>query len=59
MGETVLKILYAGEDEVIEINDDNNLIITASDGQQGIHEVINPDIDGKADTNGAGDQEMN
>jgi len=29
MGETVLKILYAGEDEVIEINDDNNLVITA------------------------------
>lgn len=32
MGETVLKILYAGEDEVIEINDDNNLVITAQDG---------------------------
>lgn len=46
MGETVLKILYAGEDEVIEINEDNNLIITAQDGQSGIHTVVNPDTEG-------------
>lgn len=60
MGETVLKILYAGEDEVIEINEENNLIITAADGQSGVHEVVNPDLDAKADTNGAGagDEQM-
>jgi len=46
LGETVLKILYAGEDEVIEINEDNNLIITAQDGQSGIHNVVNPDTEG-------------
>jgi len=46
MGETVLKILYAGEDEVIEINEDNNLIITAQDGQSGVHVVVNPDTQG-------------
>jgi len=66
MGETVLKILYAGEDEVIEINEDNNLIITAQDGQSGVHVVVNPDTQGKADTNGdvngaadEGDEQMN
>lgn len=43
MGETILKILYAGEDEAIEINEENNLIITGPNGESVIHPVVNPD----------------
>lgn len=43
MGETVLKILYAGEDEEIQINNENNLIITGPNGESVVHPVINPD----------------
>ena len=46
MGETVLKILYAGEDEEIQINTENNLIITGPNGESVVHPVINPDTQG-------------
>ena len=44
MGESILKVLYAGEDEGIDINEDGNLIITQPNGEQFVHEVINPDV---------------
>lgn len=47
MGESILKVLYAGEDEGIDINEDGNLIITQPNGEQFVHEVINPDLQEK------------
>jgi hypothetical protein len=33
MGETCLKILYAGEDETVEINDQNDIVVTGPNGE--------------------------
>ena len=38
LGDTVLKILYAGEDEDMDINPEGNLIISAG-GQQLVHKI--------------------
>ena len=43
MGESILKILYAGEDEGMDINEDGNLLITQPNGETFVHEVVNPD----------------
>jgi len=51
MGEAVLKVLYAGEEEQIEVNGDGHLEIM-QDGKKVIHEIKkNEQIEPKADGN--------
>lgn len=38
LGDTVLKILYAGEDEEMDINGDGNIVISAG-GQTLVHKI--------------------
>jgi len=42
MGEAVLKILYAGEDEGVDVTAEGDLVITAG-GQTITHKVVMPD----------------
>jgi len=39
MGEAVLKVLYAGEDEGMDINENGDLLITQPNGETFLHEV--------------------
>jgi len=44
MGEAVLKVLYAGEDEGMDINENGDLLITQPNGETFLHEVVNPEV---------------
>jgi hypothetical protein len=47
MGEAVLKVLYAGEDEGMDINENGDLLITQPSGETFLHEVVNPELQGE------------
>ena len=48
LGDTVLKILYAGEDESMDINPEGNLIISAG-GQELVHKIEKKVSENKTD----------
>lgn len=54
LGDTVLKILYAGEDEEMDIDGSGNLIIK-SGGQEIVHKIPVDQIKGAAPDNGDGE----
>ena len=53
MGEGILKVLYAGEDEAIEMTNEGDLVMSSADGKSSTHKVTV----GEASTTNAVDNE--
>ena len=54
MGDGILKVLYASEEEQIDLDNDGSIMITSPSGETVVHTVVMPEeaIEPKAAVNG-------